>query len=713
MQDPDLTAPGKIGIGFGAINAAVYPSDETTSTWRIRSMTVKEYTDEGIDAAHFLNGNVGIGTTAPSEILDVVGNAKATTFISNQATGTAPLTVASTTAVTNLNADLLDGNHASDFYLATNPSGYQTAAQVSSTVAALVDSAPGTLDTLNELAAALGDDANFASTVTTALAGKAATSHTHTYADLTGTVPTWNQSTTGSAATLTTARTLTIGSTGKTFNGGANVSWTLAEIGAAATTHTHPISSITNLQSALDSAATLASPAFTGTPTAPTATAGTNTTQIATTAFVSTAVANLINSAPGALDTLDELAAALGDDANFASTVTTALAGKANDNAVVKLTDNQTISGQKAFSDPVFINNSLNSDGGTIQVNVDSFNVDGSISADGTMQAIRFISTQATGTAPLTVASTTAVTNLNADLLDGSHASAFALTGHTHGNILNNGTITAAAVTIESGDTLLIANNNNSQLIERGIAFGTATTTFLRNDGTWNSPTGTITGGGIAFGNQGGTGLSYSSAGAQNSILRATNYNGVHWAPSWQAPADDAANGALSTSSTSITTERNVAFGLVRVNNADQTRANTIYAPTAGGTANYSLFGNGTTSAPIWDRPHTTLVTGTAMTNNTYITAFTFTNYRYIKVQMFLTGTNTTKRNELLIDTQDTKQLSASNSGTTFWRMMWNDGTNSWADTVTIQRVSATTMNFKILSGQNFTCRVTGFRGAA
>jgi hypothetical protein len=58
-------------------------------------------------------------------------------------------------------------------------------------------------------------------------------------------IPTLNQNTTGSAATLTTARTLTIGSTGKTFNGGANVSWTLAEIGAqvagsyADTSHTH------------------------------------------------------------------------------------------------------------------------------------------------------------------------------------------------------------------------------------------------------------------------------------------------------------------------------------------------------------------------------------------------------------------------------------------------------------------------------------------
>ena len=73
----------------------------------------------------------------------------------------------------------------------------------------------------------------------------------------------------------------------------------------------------------------LASPTFTGTPAAPTAAAGTNTTQIATTAFVSTAVANLVDSAPGTLDTLNELAAALGDDANFSTTVTNSLALKA------------------------------------------------------------------------------------------------------------------------------------------------------------------------------------------------------------------------------------------------------------------------------------------------------------------------------------------------------------------------------------------------
>ena len=79
--------------------------------------------------------------------------------------------------------------------------------------------------------------------------------------------------------------------------------------------------------------APLASPALTGTPTAPTATAGTNSTQIATTAYVDTAVSNLVNSAPAALDTLSELSAALGDDPNFATTVATNIGNKLDSNS--------------------------------------------------------------------------------------------------------------------------------------------------------------------------------------------------------------------------------------------------------------------------------------------------------------------------------------------------------------------------------------------
>lgn len=65
-----------------------------------------------------------------------------------------------------------------------------------------------------------------------------------------------------------------------------------------------------------------------GTPTAPTAAAGTATTQLASTGFVTTEITNLIDAAPALLDTLDELAAAIGDDASFSVTMTTALAEK-------------------------------------------------------------------------------------------------------------------------------------------------------------------------------------------------------------------------------------------------------------------------------------------------------------------------------------------------------------------------------------------------
>ncbi|HFU7226657.1 TPA: phage tail protein [Escherichia coli] len=76
-----------------------------------------------------------------------------------------------------------------------------------------------------------------------------------------------------------------------------------------------------------------ASPTFTGAPKAPTAAAGNNTTQLATTAFVQAAIAALVASSPAALDTLNELAAALGNDPNFAATMTNALAGKMDKSA--------------------------------------------------------------------------------------------------------------------------------------------------------------------------------------------------------------------------------------------------------------------------------------------------------------------------------------------------------------------------------------------
>lgn len=103
---------------------------------------------------------------------------------------------------------------------------------------------------------------------------------------------------------------------------------------------------VAGMTASLAACAPLASPALTGTPTAPTAMAGTATAQIATTSFVAAAIAALVNSSPTALDTLKELADALGDDANFAATVTTALAARLRVDAAQVLTEAQAIQGR-------------------------------------------------------------------------------------------------------------------------------------------------------------------------------------------------------------------------------------------------------------------------------------------------------------------------------------------------------------------------------
>ena len=116
---------------------------------------------------------------------------------------------------------------------------------------------------------------------------------------------------------------------GPTFTGTVVLPSTTS-IGNVSATELGYVDGVTSsIQTQIDAKAPLASPALTGTPTAPTATAGTNTTQIATTAFVKTAVADLVASAPAALDTLNELASALGNDASFSTTLTNNLALKA------------------------------------------------------------------------------------------------------------------------------------------------------------------------------------------------------------------------------------------------------------------------------------------------------------------------------------------------------------------------------------------------
>ncbi|MFP1727354.1 phage tail protein [Lonsdalea quercina] len=100
---------------------------------------------------------------------------------------------------------------------------------------------------------------------------------------------------------------------------------TLKELSVALGNDPHFATTITN---SIAQKAPLNSPALSGIPTAPTAEQSVNTTQIATTAFVKSAINALVDGSPAALDTLKELSAALGNDANFAATVTNSLSGK-------------------------------------------------------------------------------------------------------------------------------------------------------------------------------------------------------------------------------------------------------------------------------------------------------------------------------------------------------------------------------------------------
>lgn len=95
-----------------------------------------------------------------------------------------------------------------------------------------------------------------------------------------------------------------------------------------------------------NSFAPINSPALTGVPTAPTAPSATNSIQIATTAFVKTAISDLVASSPTTLDTLNEIAAALGNDPNFSATITAALGNRLRVDAAQGLSGGQQAQGR-------------------------------------------------------------------------------------------------------------------------------------------------------------------------------------------------------------------------------------------------------------------------------------------------------------------------------------------------------------------------------
>jgi hypothetical protein len=100
---------------------------------------------------------------------------------------------------------------------------------------------------------------------------------------------------------------------------------------------------------------------YSSSPIVPTCSANDNSTKVASTSYVDTMIANLVDSSPSTLNTLNELATALGDDANFSTTMTNSLAGKAS------LTSDNTFSGNQTYNTgTITFNNGLSSNAITL-----------------------------------------------------------------------------------------------------------------------------------------------------------------------------------------------------------------------------------------------------------------------------------------------------------------------------------------------------------
>jgi len=206
---------------------------------------------------------------------------------------------------TNLAVDAVTG------VLSVDTTGLATSANLTAAINALVASAPGTLDTLNELAAALGNDANFAATVTTALAGKAplaSPGFTGTPTGPTGTAGAGGtQLATQAYADAAAGSAYTLPAASDTVRGGVKVATGTSGLvltGDALTVDLALIAELTDLTPY----APKASPAFTGTPTAPTPATADDSTTLATTAHVhavaAAAAGGVAYTLPAASDTV-------------------------------------------------------------------------------------------------------------------------------------------------------------------------------------------------------------------------------------------------------------------------------------------------------------------------------------------------------------------------------------------------------------------------
>jgi hypothetical protein len=225
----------------------------------------------------------------------------------------------------------------------TNNTQIATTAFVKTAINDLIGGASPALDTLFELSQALGDDSNFASTVTTSLSEKAPLDSPAFIGSVTAptVVSTANNTQVATTAFVKTSILTKANINNQTFTGTVSAPTPASGTSNTQIATTEFVTLIANQKASLDS------PTFTGSVIAPTPSSSANNTEVATTAFVKTSINNLIDGSPAALNTLNELSKALGDDASFATTVTNSLSQKAP-------LESPTFSGTTTISSLVF-----------------------------------------------------------------------------------------------------------------------------------------------------------------------------------------------------------------------------------------------------------------------------------------------------------------------------------------------------------------------
>ena len=372
-----------------------------------------------------------IGNTAVSGFVNATSTVTGTQLVSTVAVGTKPLSVTSTTLVDNLNADLLDGNHASAFATAGHTHnltiGNGTATQVTYTSAETLHVVGGT-----NVAIAY-DDVNNKVTISSSYVD---TNTTYDLVAVANTVA--NQGRVRlTASTLANDDVLFVGSGSVTVSSNT----TQVTISGVDTNTTYDLLAIANASVGVlrlkDSANANDDVIISGS-------GATSVSSNATHVVISSTDNNTTYDLLGVANTTQgvlRLASSGGvnDDINITGSGATTVTSNAT-HIIISSTDNNTDTLQSISDDtttnatyyPSFVTATSGAQAAKVSSTKLTFNPStGLLTASG-LSGSTLTSTVATGTAPLTVTSTTAVTNLNADLLDGNHASAFAVSGHNH-----------------------------------------------------------------------------------------------------------------------------------------------------------------------------------------------------------------------------------------------------------------------------------------